>query len=97
MESDNVDTISERLERALDADRASELDTIESRACTSDRFDGVQYYLYGSFIDARSVIDVFAETEGWAIENLFHSTDTGSPYLGVFAARLPEQNHPAFV
>lgn len=88
--------LTKAFEDALDADSTSRLDRIEERRCTSDNFDGVQYNIYGSFIDIRAIIDVVAERDGLAIEQLHHTNDSET-CLGVFVAEIPEQQHPAFV
>jgi hypothetical protein len=89
--------LSEVFERAIKQDgSATDFDRIETRACTSDNFDGVQYNIYGRFIPIRPVIDVVTEVDGHAIEQLHH-TDDGDPHLGVFVADIPEQPHPAFI
>jgi len=88
--------LSEKFEHALAQSNAAEFDKIETRACSSDNFDGVQYSIHGSFIPIRPIIDVVAEEDGLAIEQLFHSED-GQTRLGVFVAEIPEQSHPAFI
>ena len=88
--------LSEQFERALENQRATEFNRIETRTCTSDEYDGIQYNIYGNFIPIRPIIDVVAETDGAAIEQLHHTND-GNTCLGVFVADIPEQSHPAFV
>lgn len=88
--------LSELFEQALEKENAANLDRIETRACTSDNFDGVQYNIYGSFIPIRPIIDVVAKVDGHGIEQLHH-TDDAETCLGVFVADIPEQPHPAFV
>lgn len=73
------------------------MDRVTSRACASDRFDGVQYNIYGGHVSVRPVIEVVAEIDGLGIESMYHCTDSVEPHLGVFVADLPEQPHPAFV
>jgi hypothetical protein len=88
--------LSKAFEAALKQEAATAFDRIESRRCASDNFDGVQYNIYGNFIPIRPIIDVVAETDGAAIEQLHH-TDENKTCLGVFVADIPEQSHPAFV
>lgn len=88
--------LSGAFEAALDGVRATEFDRIETRRCASDNFDGVQYNIFGNFIPVRPIIDVVAEVDGLAIEQLHH-TDDDNTCLGVFVAEIPEQPHPAFV
>jgi hypothetical protein len=76
---------------------ATDLDEITSRSCTSERFDGVQYNIFGRYVPVRPVIDVVAEVDGHAIESMAHTNDGEHVCLGVFVADLPEQPHPAFV
>lgn len=89
--------LSERFEQELTKSNATNFDRIETRACTSDSFDGVQYNIYGGFIPIRPIIDVVAEVDGLAIEQLHFTNDAKEPCLGVFVADIPEQPHPAFV
>jgi len=89
--------LTEVFERALEKERSASLDRIETRACGSDNFDGVQYNFYGGFIPIRTVIDVVAKVDGHAIEQLHFTNDVEEPCLGVFVADIPEQPHPAFV
>ena len=91
--------LSAQFERALENQRATEFDRIEGTRRPrgpSDNFDGVQYNIYGDFIPIRPIIDVVADTDGAAIEQLHH-TDENKPCLGVFVADIPEQSHPAFI
>ena len=90
--------LSNNFEQAIENEsRATSVDRVETRACASDRFDGVQYKIYGEFVSVRPIISVVADVEGHAIEQLYHCTDGEEPHLGVFVAELPEQPHPAFV
>jgi hypothetical protein len=76
---------------------ASDLDLIETRSCTSDEYDGTQYNFFGMYVPVRPIIDVVAEENDCAIENIGHTHDGEHICLGVFIADLPEQPHPAFV
>lgn len=76
---------------------ASDLDRIETRSCTTDDHDGVQYNFFGIYVPIRPIIQVVAETDGVAIEHMGHTADGDHVCLGVFVADLPEQPHPAFV
>jgi len=82
---------------ALERENSTRLDRIETRSCTSDNYDGVQYNFYGGFIPVRPIIDVVAETDGRAIEQLHFTNDVDEPCMGVFVATIPSQPHPAFV
>lgn len=89
-------SLNEDFRQALENDRAASLDRIEARRCSSDNYSGVQYNFYGYFIPVRPIIDVVAEADGRAIEELQFSDD-GEPFLGMFVAELPTQSHPAFI
>lgn len=88
--------LSEAFESALENDRAADVDRIETRACGSDNYDGIQYNIYGDFVPVMPIINVVAEVEGHGIEQMFHATDGEEPYLGVFVATFGLQDHPAF-
>lgn len=74
----------------------TDLGEIETRACSSDNYDGIQYNIFGEFIPIRPIIDVVAEESGLAIEQLHHTNDHQT-CVGVFVAEIPEQSHPAFI
>lgn len=97
MQSERSKAIEEKIYRHVDEDKASDLDRVETRECSSERFKGVQVNVYGRIVPVRPVINLVAETEGIAIESLYHTVDAPEPHLGVFIAYLPEQPHPAFV
>lgn len=90
------ETLSEAFEQAITNKAAANFEKIETRRCTSDNYDGIQYNIYGSFIPVRPVIDVVADIDGKAIEQL-HLTNDENTCLGVFVADIPEQSHPAFI
>jgi hypothetical protein len=90
--------LTEEFETAIENDcKASELDEITARRCSSDNFDGAQYNFFGRYVPVRPIIDVVAETDGMAIESLAHTHDGDHICLSVFVADIPEQPHPAFV
>lgn len=90
--------LSDEFERAIENEsNASDVDRVERRACTSNRFTGAQYNIYGEFVTIRPIIETVAGIQGIAIEHLYMSNDTEEPFVGVFVADLPEQEHPAFV
>lgn len=86
--------VKETLTEVLEQDNATNLDKITQRRCTSDRRDGIEYRVYGSYIEIRPIIDVFATMDGVAIETLSVSNEDG--YVVIFAAPLRSQEHPAF-
>lgn len=90
--------LSEAFKKAIESEsKATHVDRVETRRCSSDNYDGVQYNIYGEFVSARAVIDVVANVDNAAIESLYHCSDAIEPHLGVFVADLPAQPHPAFV
>lgn len=92
------DELLSKFRTAIEQDSmASELDEIEARSCTSDEYDGVQYNFFGRYVPIRPIIDVVAEQDGIAIEQMGHTNDGEHVCLGVFVAELPEQPHPAFI
>lgn len=90
------ENLSNKFEQAIKSSNAADFEKIETRRCTSDNYDGIQYNIYGSFIPIRPVIDVVADTDGKAIDQL-HFTNDSNTYLGVFVADIPTQEHPAFI
>lgn len=74
-----------------------DVSTIKTRNCSSDAYHGVEFKIYGLYIPVRAVIDCVAEHDGFAIESLSFINDTEEPYLSVFIANIPEQEHPAFI
>lgn len=87
--------IKNRLTTAFEKGNA-EVSEITTRRCSSDRFDGVEYNIYGHYVPTRTVIDTIAEMDGLAIEHMAF-IDEGEPRLNVFVAYLPVQDHPAFI
>jgi len=101
----NHPDLTEAFEQAIDnyGYSGGDLDRIETRACGSDNYDGVEYDFYGRWIPVRAVIDVVAEAEHQHIESMSlidESTDENGqePPLGVFVADLRPHSpeHPAF-
>jgi hypothetical protein len=82
--------------QAVENEPSSQLDRIETRRCSSDNYDGVQYKFYGNFIPVMPIIEVVSEAEGRAIEEISFTNDVENPFLGVFVADLPQQDHSAF-
>ena len=87
-------SLKERFRSALDSSAAS-IDTINTRTCHGEQYDGVEYEFHGEFVPVRPIIDEVADVEGRAISSLCH-VDEGNPRLIVFVADLPKQEHPAF-
>jgi hypothetical protein len=88
--------IKKDLESVLDVHRITDFDRVETRECESERFDGVQVNIYGNAVYTRPIIKYATEHDDIAIENMYHC-DEAEPYLGLFIAYLPEQQHPAFI
>lgn len=82
--------------QAIENEPSAQLDAIETRSCSSDNYDGVQYKFYGSFVPVIPIIEVVADIEKRAIEEISFTNDVDESYLGVFVADLPQQDHPAF-
>jgi len=82
--------------QAVENEPSAQLDRIETRRCSSDNYDGVQYKFYGGFIPVTAIIEVVSEIDARAIEEISFTNDVQEPYLGVFVADLPQQDHPAF-
>jgi hypothetical protein len=90
--------LADQFEQAIENDnRGAHVERIETRSCTSDEYDGVEYKIYGRFVPIRPVVDIIAEKDGLAIEQLYHVTEDGEPFVGVFVADVPERPHPAFI
>jgi|APHM01.1.fsa_nt_gi hypothetical protein len=81
----------------------ADVDRINSRKCSSGRYDGVEYTFYGTWIPIRPIIDTVREQENFAIESMsFVDESTADndeePRVLVFVADLrDEQPDPAFV
>jgi hypothetical protein len=82
---------------AIEKENSTSLGRIETRSCATDNYDGVQYNFYGDFFSVRPIIDVVAEKDGLAIEQMHFTNDMPEPRFGVFVAEIPKQPHPAFV
>jgi len=80
-------------EKALEKENSTHLDRIETRSCTSDNYSGVQYNFYGGFIPVRPIIDLIADKDGLAIEQMHFTNDVEEPCFGVFVAEIPAQAH----
>lgn len=89
--------LKEDFRAALAKEPATNIDRIEFRSCSSDKYDGVQYDFYGHYIPVRPIISMMAEVSGFAIEQMQFANDTEEPHLGIFVAEIPEQEHPAFI
>lgn len=85
-----------KFEDALEQDGAANFDRIEVKRCGSDNYDGRQFTFHGEFVPLMPLIDVVAEENGAAIEQMWHK-DSHEAAAGLFVADLPEQSHPAFV
>lgn len=81
--------LTEELENAIEQKNSASLDRIEARSCTSDN--------YGGFIPVRPIIDLIADKDGLAIEQMHFTNDVEEPCLGIFVANIPTQPHPAFI
>jgi len=62
-----TETFREKLE-----DTYAEFEEIESRSCTSDNHDGVEYSLTGTYIPLQPIIETVAEEEDMYIESILH-------------------------
>lgn len=90
--------LTEDFRNAIENDyTATELNEITSRLCESENYNGIEYNFFGIYVPVRPIIDVVAETDGIAIENMSHVSDGEHICLTVFVANLPEQTHTAFV
>lgn len=91
--------LKQKFEKAVREDSmASDLDRIKVRSCASDNYDGVSYTFFGRYVPIRPIIDVVAQEEDVAIEQMGHTHDGDYICLDVFVADLdPQPEHPAFV
>lgn len=95
MSQDLADDFREAIENNS---KASSIDRIESRSCTSNEYSGTEYNFFGTYIPIRPIMNVVAKQNDCAIEHMGHIRDGEDQVcLGVFVADLPEQPHPAFV
>jgi hypothetical protein len=78
---------------------ATECDEIETRACASDNYSGIEYNFFGHYVPVRPIIDVVARNEGYRIEQIGHIHDGEHTCLSVFVATIEEEEElsPAFV
>jgi hypothetical protein len=71
--------------------------TIETRLCSSDNYDGVEYTFTRPYVPIRPILDVVADTDGVNIEHMGFNNETSEPCLKVFVANTGTQApHPAF-
>jgi len=93
--------LTEAFRQAIEQDsRASELDRIETRSCSSENHSGIEYNFFGRYVPVRPIIDVVSHNEGYRIENIGHTHDGEHICLGVFVAKTKEEEEettPAFI
>lgn len=92
--------LTEKFRAAIEQDNhGHSLDSIETRHCASDNYDGIEYNFRGNFVPVRPILNVVADEQDLGIEEIGHVND-GPEYvkLVVFVADLSEkESHPAFV
>ena len=72
------------LEQAIEEESlATEVESVEGRACTSDLNDGIEYRINGDFIEIRPIIETIAE-EPYIIEEFNVAFDSEEPHVNVF-------------
>lgn len=69
---------------------------INSRWCSNDDYDGVEYTFKGSFIPIISLIDVVGKEDDLYIEELCF-VDENESCLKMFVVEPSEPSHPAFM
>lgn len=90
--------LTEQFRTAIEQDSiATDIETIESRSCESEDYDGREYNFFGIYVPIRPILDVVAEEDGAGIESIAHVQDGDHVCLTVFVADLTAQEHPAFV
>lgn len=83
---------SDRFESALESSKhAHLLDRIETRACSSDNYDGVEYAFYGDYIPVMPIIEEAAHIPGHGIEEISF-IEEDDPRLLVFLADAPDSS-----
>jgi hypothetical protein len=92
--------ITEKFREAIEQDNhGHSLDSIETRHCASDNYDGIEYDFHGNYVPVKPILDVVADESDLGIEEIGHVND-GNEHnkLAVFVADLSEEEpHPAFV
>lgn len=96
--------LTEDFQRAIDNHgyAGGDVDRIETRKCGSDHNDGVEYEFYGRYVPVRPIIQLLADKDGFAIEELSFVDESSEenpyePHLNIFVADIrTEQPHPAF-
>lgn len=80
----------------------AEISQIGKRECESEKYHGVEYEFYGSWIPIRPIIELVAEKDGFAIESIIFKNESTEdndvePKIIVFVADIRvNQPHPAF-
>lgn len=69
---------------------AAEVDNVDARACSSDKFSGIEYTFEGRYVPVKPVLDVVDETEGKLIEFIAHVDDHKCALI-VFVADVPSE------
>lgn len=64
------------------------IDRIETRACGSDDFDGVEYKFYGWYVPVRPLLQRVRELDNFAIESMGYNNEMDEPYFQFFLADL---------
>jgi len=71
--------------------------TIESRRCSSDSYNGIEYTFTRAYVPVRPILNVVSDTDDVAIEHMAFNNETGEPCLQVFVANTADSApHPAF-
>jgi len=88
----------DRFEKALTQGRAhGNIDRIETRACASDDFDGIEYKIYGWYVPVRPILQSVRELDNFAIESMAYNNEMDEPYFHFFLADLRQtQEDEAF-
>ncbi len=80
----NSDEIVTAVADALDEDRAADIDAIDSRVCSSDRFKGVSLTILGNAVPIRTILDAVGRLDAWRVEQIgmygdahYESTEDG--------------------
>jgi hypothetical protein len=92
--------LTEKFRAAIEQDNhGHSLDSIETRLCGSDNYDGIEYDFRGNYVPVRPILNVVADEQDLGIEEIGHVNDGPERIkLVVFVADLSEkESHPAFV
>jgi len=89
---------SAEIDRAASSSKTAKVDSIDRRTCESEKYNGSEYTIRGSYVPIRPIVEIFADKDGFAIQFLSMSNEQEEPCLKVFVAdlRRDSSKNPSF-